>query len=66
MVHSPVQLIEPDWTYRYDADGPQAASSVRSLLGEVTDNGTLVLGTHFPTPTAGTIVTSADGLRFAP
>jgi glyoxylase-like metal-dependent hydrolase (beta-lactamase superfamily II) len=64
MVHSPVQLVEPDWTYRYDSDAAQAASSVRVLLDEVADTDTLVLGTHFPTPTGGRVRTTGDGLRF--
>jgi glyoxylase-like metal-dependent hydrolase (beta-lactamase superfamily II) len=64
MVHSPIQLVEPDWTYRYDTDAALAARSVRDLVDEVRDRGALVLGTHFPTPTAGELRSSADGIRF--
>lgn len=64
MVHSPVQLVEPDWTYVHDTDPARAAAGVRALLDEVRDTDTLVLGTHFPSPTAGRIVTTPAGVRF--
>lgn len=64
MVHSPVQLVEPDWTYVHDVDPDLAARTVRTLVAEVADTPTLVLGTHFPTPTAGHLVTTDHGLRF--
>lgn len=66
MVHSPIQLVEPDWTYRYDADPAEAAKSVRSLVDDVCGTDALVLGTHFPTPTAGRLSTTHEGLRFRP
>jgi glyoxylase-like metal-dependent hydrolase (beta-lactamase superfamily II) len=65
MVHSPVQLVEPDWTYRYDADGAEAAASVRRLVADACATDALVLGTHFPTPTAGRLRRGeGGGLRF--
>jgi glyoxylase-like metal-dependent hydrolase (beta-lactamase superfamily II) len=64
MVHSPVQLVEPTWTYRHDADRSMAVESVRRLLAEVADSGTLILGTHFPSPTAGRVRSTPQGWRF--
>lgn len=53
MVHSPVQLVEPAWTYSHDADGAEATRSVEALVDLATERAALILGTHFPTPTAG-------------
>jgi glyoxylase-like metal-dependent hydrolase (beta-lactamase superfamily II) len=64
MVHSPVQLVEPDWTYRHDTDATRAAQSVRELLDAVGDTDTLVLGTHFPAPTGGHLRSTTTGWRF--
>jgi glyoxylase-like metal-dependent hydrolase (beta-lactamase superfamily II) len=64
MVHSPVQLVRPEWTYIYDMDRVEAARSCRRLLELVGDTGVLVLGTHFPRPTAGRVVSDGATWRF--
>jgi len=64
MVHSPVQLARPEWSSTADSDGAQAERSRRELLARATDTDTLVLGTHFPAPTAGRVVSEGEGLQF--
>ncbi len=63
-MHHPCQIAHPDWTVSFDED-PEAAASCRTrILGQLADSATLVIGTHFSEPTAGKIVTVANGLKF--
>lgn len=65
LVHHPVQFLEPDVPSLADGDAEQAAATRRAFVSRYADTGTLVIGTHFPTPTAGLLEHSADGtLRF--
>lgn len=62
VVHSVVELAEPDWRAVFDVD-PEAASAVRNRLAdEVADTPTLVVGAHFPQLRFGRVV-RADGPR---
>ena len=65
-VHSPVQLMEPDWFTMVDSDPTQSNATRRALVAECLDRDVLVIGTHFPPPTAGRIVTTEAGVRFRP
>ncbi|MBO8196569.1 MBL fold metallo-hydrolase [Streptomyces oryzae] len=60
-VHHPVQLPEPGITSCADIDPAQAGTTRRALLAALVGTGTLVLGTHFPPPTAGQVSGDADG-----
>ena len=62
--HHPVQWAEADWGMAGDWDGPMGAASRRALIAEHGGTGTLVIGTHYATPTAGRIVADGDGWRF--
>ncbi|WP_030716732.1 hypothetical protein [Streptomyces sp. NRRL F-2580] len=49
-----------------DADVAQAAATRRAFVERYADTGTLVIGTHFPPPTAGLLRRGGDGsVRFA-
>ncbi|MEV6029024.1 MBL fold metallo-hydrolase [Streptomyces sp. NPDC052036] len=61
-IHHPVQLSHPHLTSCVDIDTQQAVRSRARLLDNLADTGSLLLGTHFPHPTAGTI--HADGSRY--
>ncbi|WP_168724382.1 hypothetical protein [Streptomyces sp. A1547] len=64
-VHHPVQFIEPDVACLSDADVVQAAATRRAFVERYADTGTLVIGTHFPAPTAGLLRRGGDGaVRF--
>ncbi|MFJ8651757.1 MBL fold metallo-hydrolase [Streptomyces rochei] len=65
-VHHPVQLAHPELGSCVDIDPALAASTRRSLLASLAGTDTLVLGTHFPPPTAGRVVADGDAYRLAP
>lgn len=64
LVHHPIQVLEPQWDGPFDDDTSVSAATRSAFLGRFADTGTLVLGTHVPTPTAGRIVTTATGWRW--
>ncbi len=53
MMHTPVQIAEPALSSVFDTDQDAARVTRRSFLARWTDGSTLVIGTHFGTPTAG-------------
>ena len=59
LMHSPVQIAIPATEALFDMDKPLAARTRHDFVRRFSDTGTLVIGTHFPEPTAGLIV--ADG-----
>jgi len=66
-VHSPVQLAEPEWGIVVDSDPQQSCATRTALVAECIDRDVLVIGTHFPPPTAGHVVSGPDGSpRFRP
>ncbi|MDO0939059.1 MBL fold metallo-hydrolase [Streptomyces sp. DG2A-72] len=64
--HHPVQLAHPGIGSCVDIDPVQAEATRRRLLASLADTGTLVLGTHFPAPTAGHVVTRGHTYRLEP
>ncbi|PKV82993.1 MBL fold metallo-hydrolase [Streptomyces sp. TLI_146] len=54
-IHHPVQLSHPHVSSCVDIDPAQAVRTRSRLLDAVADTDTLLLGTHFPQPTAGTV-----------
>jgi glyoxylase-like metal-dependent hydrolase (beta-lactamase superfamily II) len=66
MMHHPVQCKYPEWDDAFDSDPPLAKKTRRAFCERYADSETLVLGTHFATPTAGKIVTHGDSFRFVP
>jgi glyoxylase-like metal-dependent hydrolase (beta-lactamase superfamily II) len=64
MLHHPRQLAHPDWVLG-DND-PEAAKITRArLFGEWADQSVLVIGTHFPAPTAALVVRDGAAFRLA-
>lgn len=63
MMHNPIQIGEPTWGISADSDPAQAIATRQSFLERLGGTGTLVLGTHFPPPTAGLIVADDNGWR---
>lgn len=66
LVHHPVQFAAPEVPSAADEDTVQATATRRAFVRRYADTGTLVIGTHFPDPTAGRLVTSPEdgGVRF--
>lgn len=65
-VHHPVQFAHPGIGSCVDIDPALAATTRRRLLASLADTGTLVLGTHFPPPTAGRVTARGDAYRLDP
>ena len=66
LTHHPVQWAEPAWCAVPDTDLAQSEGTRRRLLAEHADTDTLVIGTHYPPPCAGHLVSVDDGHRFVP
>jgi glyoxylase-like metal-dependent hydrolase (beta-lactamase superfamily II) len=62
-VHHPCQLVHPEWSVSTDYDPAQSVSTRLDVFARLADAGTLVIGTHWPEPTAGTIVRNGDVYR---
>ena len=54
-IHHPVQMTRTDWCSSADYDQAQGLDTRESLLECYVDSDTLIIGTHFATPTAGHI-----------
>ncbi|MER6138536.1 MBL fold metallo-hydrolase [Streptomyces sparsogenes] len=65
-IHHPVQFAHPSIGSCVDIDPEQSEASRRTLLGSLAGTGALVLGTHFPPPTAGHVVMHGDAYRLSP
>jgi len=59
MSHHPLQFAMPELPMPADSDTPAAVATRRRFLAERTEDGALVIGTHFGGRTAGRV--SADG-----
>ena len=65
MVHSPVQFARPEWSSVADTDSAEAVRSRERLVAIAGGATTLVIGTHFPPPTAGTSRARRRGWTFS-
>lgn len=63
-MHTPVQLARPEWSLNADSDPDLSARTRHSLVEQLRGSDTLILGTHFPDPTAGHLVADGEGWRF--
>ena len=52
-IHHPCQMTRTDWCSSADYDQAEARTTREALLERLADTNTLVIGTHFATPTAG-------------
>jgi len=65
LLHHPCQIARPHWAASADEDPVQARTTRAAVLQRSADNGELVLGSHFATPTAGRILRDGDTYRLA-
>lgn len=64
--HSPIQIAYPELAAgRVDHDSDESTRTRRELLERFTDGDTLILGTHFASPTAGRLVTVDGTVRLS-
>lgn len=55
IMHHPLQMAIPDKHCAFDHDQPQACCTRRAFLSRYQDSDALVIGSHFPEPTAGRV-----------
>lgn len=60
---SPVQLSEPDWRSASDVDPSLARATRKHFFEQCCRDKTLVLGTHFPSPTGGILFQEGHGWK---
>ena len=65
MMHHPCQVAHPEWLDRFDDDNAAAELTRRAFVEGFADRPVLIIGTHFPAPTAGHIRRDGSGFRFA-
>jgi glyoxylase-like metal-dependent hydrolase (beta-lactamase superfamily II) len=64
LIHSPLQCAHPDWNFRFDDQPELARITRRSFLERHCDAGTLILATHFPSPSVGWFEHRGDAYRY--
>ncbi len=63
MTHHPMQLADPDLSSMFDTDSDEARATRHEVFPDWADGETLVIGTHFGTPTGGIMRVDGDGYR---
>lgn len=64
MAHHPMQMARPAWSSILDTDRCQAHKSRVELFEMCVDTPTLIIGTHFASPTAGHLIRDGNVYRF--
>jgi len=62
-LHHPVQFAHPEWSSNPDWDKPAAIETRKRMYGRFADSPTLIIGTHFATPTAGYLKKDGNAWR---
>lgn len=65
-IHHPCQLAHPEWSVTTDYDGNQSIITRHKVFADISDQDVLVIGTHWPQPTAGYVVSDAAAFRLKP
>lgn len=62
-IHHPCQLAHPEWSLTSDYDPVRSAQTREGVFSALAGTPTLVIGTHWPDPTAGHVARDADAYR---
>jgi glyoxylase-like metal-dependent hydrolase (beta-lactamase superfamily II) len=62
-IHHPCQFAHPEWSASVDTDPVQSAQTRREVFSKYAETPTLIIGTHFHTPTAGHLKRDGDAYR---
>ena len=62
-IHHPIQFHDATLASPFDIDSEQAIETRRKIFGEYADTPTLIIGTHFAGPTAGTLISENGTYR---
>jgi glyoxylase-like metal-dependent hydrolase (beta-lactamase superfamily II) len=60
-LHHPCQMARPEWSTESDTDPDRARETRIKLLADLAETETLLLGSHFADPVAGTVVRAGTG-----
>ncbi len=63
-LHHPCQLAHPEWASAADFDPAESTRTRERMFGDLASTPTLVIGTHFATPTAGHVRRDGAVYRF--
>ena len=64
LIHSPLQCHHPEWNFLYDEIPDLAQRTRRAFLERHADAGTLVLASHFPSPSVGHFLRHGSAFRY--
>jgi glyoxylase-like metal-dependent hydrolase (beta-lactamase superfamily II) len=62
-LHHPCQMARPEWCSSADYDTGQAIRTRREVFARLAETQTLLIGTHFATPSAGRVARDGDAYR---
>jgi len=62
-LHHPIQMARLDWASSADYDADRAQRTRREVFERLAESRTLLIGTHFASPTAGRVVRDGDAFR---
>ena len=62
-IHHPCQFAHPEWSASVDTDPVRSAQTRREVFSKYAETPTLIIGTHFHTPTAGHLKRDGDAYR---
>ena len=65
LIHSPLQLAEPEWSCNSDYDLALSARTRKDFLDTHCDTDTLILTSHFPSSSVGHIISHPDRYDFS-
>lgn len=64
LIHSPLQCAYPEWNFAYDEIPALAAQTRRRFLERHADTATVILASHFPSPSVGHFETAGNAFRY--
>lgn len=64
LIHSPLQCLHPEWNFVFDELPALARTTRRAFLERHCEAETLVLATHFPSPSLGHFVRHGPAFRY--
>ena len=65
IIHHPSQMAYPKWDVIFDTDADQATDTRERFLTQYAGTDTLIIGTHFASPTGGYVVSNEGGYRLS-
>lgn len=64
LIHSPLQCPHPEWNFLFDDQPALARTTRRRFLERYADTSTLILATHFPSPSIGWLRSAGNAFHY--